>query len=124
MAKTAFDIDPVELSPQEGAFLDRIRAYVWIATNVFAEEHLPGFSYTTGFYHSLGVPDLIVFSLPSEVTNALFWQAFEDAERGERFMVGQPNVGLFANEVPIVALPVVDARFSDHLTWTRWFHLG
>lgn len=122
--KTAFDAPRDRLDAQEIHVLDKIKEHGWFANNVFADEEGPGFSYTMGFWHSLGVPDLITFSLPPETANAIFFDLYDTLKDGRRLNIGVPEYGLIQNDVPLIFLPVDPARFEDHLTWTRWFHAG
>src|SRR5262245_1598505 len=61
--RTALDALTSQLDQHEQDFVAKIREFGWFGTNVFEDAEGPGFSYTTGFWVSLGVPEVIVFSL-------------------------------------------------------------
>src|ERR1700691_3936743 len=70
---TALDAPEDLLDKHEKKFVASVREHGWLRTNVFAEaEHL-GFCYTTGIWKTLGLPELIAFSIKSDAAHGIFW---------------------------------------------------
>ena len=69
---TALSAAPDTLDEHENNFVAKIREFGWFRTNVFPEDDLPGFSYTTGFWSSLKFPELITFALKSDAAHQIF----------------------------------------------------
>lgn len=122
--QTVLEAPRDRFDPQQTRFIQRIEEYGWTGTFVDAGSKGPGFSYTTGFYNSLGVPDLIAFSIPYEPMNEIFWDLYRRQKEGERFALGVPLTDVLGDDVPVVFLPINRARHKDYVTWTTWFHLG
>lgn len=80
--RTALDAPTETLDEHERSFVASIREHGWFRTSVFAEEGQPGFSYTTGFWHNTGLPELIVFGLKNEIAHDVLWELFSDAQAG------------------------------------------
>jgi uncharacterized protein DUF4262 len=118
--RTALDAPDESLDVHEKKFVANIREHGWFRTNVLADGANAGFSYTTGFWLTLGFPDIIVFSLPSETAHAVFWDIFRDVRAGKTPPVGQP-ADLFANMEGFL-FPVGLHHYAEHLGWSRWFY--
>jgi hypothetical protein len=52
---------------------------------------------TTGFWVTLGHPELIIFSLSHDIAHQVFRDAFLDAKAGHPLPVGRRTGDLFAN---------------------------
>jgi hypothetical protein len=111
------------LDESERKFVDNIREYGWFDSHVFVDEKGPGFSYTTGFWVTLGVPEVIVFSLKQEIAHNILWDIFKDAKQGARRPTGEAIQGIFGNGAAYL-LPVAKERYRDQLGWSRWFYGG
>ena len=120
---TALDAPPDTLDAQETNFVAQVRNHGWFRTNVFQDEEGPGFSYTTGFWVHLQAPEIIVFSLTSEIAHAVLWDIYRDVSGGASLQVGQRLPSIFAN-IEAVLLPVSKTFYSDYLGWDRWFYGG
>jgi hypothetical protein len=68
-----------KLDAHEKNFVDLVRQHGWFRTSVFAGEAGPAFSYTTGFWVTLGIPEIIVFDLNPENAHNIFWSIFHEA---------------------------------------------
>ncbi|MGC1429716.1 MAG: DUF4262 domain-containing protein, partial [Albidovulum sp.] len=88
--KTALDIDVDLLDDDEKGFVDNVRTHGWFGTHVFEDADGPGFSYTTGFWQRFEFPELILFSLPKEVSHDIFWNFFHDLTAQKRFPENEP----------------------------------
>ncbi|WP_235364918.1 DUF4262 domain-containing protein [Sphingomonas sp. ERG5] len=111
------------LDAGEANFVDKVRDYGWFATHVTAEEGHPGFAYTTGFWLTLQVPEVIVFSLKSDIAHDVLWDMFRDAKAGARRPMGTSVPDIFGN-TDAYLFPIAKAHYPDHLGWSRWFYGG
>ena len=120
MRPTALNASAEALDDEERHFVGVIREHGWFHTHVIRDDDGPGFSYTTGFWVTLGHPEIIVFSLKDEVASAVLWDIYRSIVAGNRPLVGTPS-DLFAN-MPMALFPVSTAHYHDHLGWSRWFY--
>lgn len=117
---TALDAPDAALDAHERNFVSNIRKHGWVGTGVAAEAGFAGFSYTTGFWVTLGVPEIIVFSLSRETAHAVLWDLFNEMKAGKRQPVRAPT-RVFGNSDGVF-FPVNRQRYADHLGWSRWFY--
>ncbi len=61
----------------------RIERHGWTAIYVGDYSSAPTWAYTIGYQHSLGAPEIIVFDIPQESANALFFEIFHELRRGD-----------------------------------------
>ncbi|HEY3799704.1 MAG TPA: DUF4262 domain-containing protein [Caulobacteraceae bacterium] len=120
---TALDAPTDKLDDQEANFVAQIREHGWFRSNIFEDDTGPGFSYTTGFWSGASAPEVIVFSLKSELAHDVLWDLYRDLKAGEGFPVGQRVATVFAN-IEAVFLPVAKEFYSAYLGWNRWFYAG
>lgn len=122
--KTALELDGAELDPADREFLAQIREHGWFGTRVVdLEKQETDFTYSTGFYHSLGHPEIIVFSLPKQVSHDILWDIYRDIREGN---VPKPETrlpGIFGNHQAVL-LPVSRDFYAEYLGWSRWFYRG
>ncbi len=121
--RTALDVPADRLDRHEQDFVAQIREFGWHSMNVFQDEEGPGFSYTTGFWVGLGVPEVILFSLDSQVAHDVLWDVYRDAKNGRQFPVGVRASGIFAN-VDSFLIPVGKQHYAEYLGWSSWFYGG
>src|SRR3954454_17125888 len=115
--RTALSIPPDKLDPAERDFIGKIQEHGWFNTHVFDPEgELPDFSYSTGFWLKLGFPEVILFSLPSDVSRDVLWDVFREVEAGSPPPMGLPIGGIFSN-TDAVFLPVAKRHYAEHLGW-------
>lgn len=120
---TALDAPADALDADEQRFVNQIREHGWFRTEIFAEDNEPGFSFTTGFWVGHGFPEVIVFSLPREVTHDVLWNLYRLIESGNPPPIGVPTDTLFRGFNALL-VPVDKSHYPDHLGWNRWFHGG
>lgn len=122
--KTALQLSESSLDEGERQFLKAIREHGWFCTRVFdGEGNEPDFSYSTGFLESHNFPEIIVFSLPKEVSHSVLWDLWRDIEASKKPPVGKRIIGIFGN-ADAVLLPVGKSAYAEHLGWNRWFYRG
>jgi len=118
---TALDADPSRLDEDEKKFVANVKEHGWFRTGVFAEEGLAGFSYTTGFWLSVQMPEIIIFSIKDSVAHDVLWDLFRDGKSGLKHPVSARTDQVFAN-LPAYLFPVAKKHYREHLGWSRWFY--
>ena len=121
--RTAFDLPASQLDAHDATLLDHINSHGWTATHVVEDDARPGFAHTTGVRHSLGKPELVIFSLPKAHCHDLFWDLYNRQEAGEGLPVDRPLPGLLT-EFDILLRPVETRQYEAHFGWSRWFCRG
>ena len=121
--RTALDADFDTLDKHEQKFVANVREHGWSATNVFAEEGFPGFLYSTGFWISAQMPEVIIFSTANNAAHAILWDMFRQTKAGVKYSVTTRTNEIFAN-LPAYLFPVSKKHYREHLGWGRWFYGG
>ena len=121
--RTALSAPETALDDGEKNFVANIREHGWFRTSVFSDEDHSGFSYTTGFWATLGKPELIMFGLRSETAHAVFWDVFRDLKSGRDLPVRTPTGDVFGNQ-PACLFLMDKAMYPEYLGWSRWFYAG
>lgn len=122
--KTALELHETELDSADRDFLAQIHEHGWFSTRVFdPEKQEPDFTYSTGLFHSLGHPEIIVFSLPKQVSHEILWDIYRDIRKGNLPKPATQLSGIFGN-YQAVLLPVSKDFYAEHLGWSRWFYRG
>lgn len=121
--ETSLELKFSTLDDQEKVFVNNIREHGWFGTHVNDDEEGPGFSYTTGFWHRFKVPEVVVFSIPSEATHQIFWNIFNDLEAGKQFPLDTPIAGVL-NEYDVFMGRISKDHFNEYLGWNQWFYRG
>ena len=121
---TALDLPDSDLNASERKFLSVIREHGWFNTRVFDPElKEPDFSYSTGFFSSVGFPEIIVFSLPKQVSHDILWDMYRDVSEGKAPPKATKVSGIFGRHQAVL-LPVSTTACDEHLGWARWFYRG
>lgn len=121
--RTALDLPADKLDEHERKFVAQIREHGWFSTSVFGDEEGPGFTYTTGYWVSIGMPEVILFALDSKIAHDLLWGVYRDAKGGRQFPTGVRVPDIFSNNDTFL-FPVGKQHYPEHLGWSRWFYGG
>src|SRR5688572_4611723 len=97
---TALDADPGRLDQHEQKFVQQIREHGWFGTHVGADDEVPGFCYTTGFWLKFRYPEVILFSMSRETAQDTFWHIYRELEAGRRLPVGEPTGEILRMQQP------------------------
>jgi hypothetical protein len=119
--RTALDAPRSALNEHEVTFVDNIREHGWFDTYVFSNEGEASFSYTTGFWVTLGAPEIVVFSLDRIVAHDVLWDIFRDVRDGKQIKIGRYDADVFANGGAYF-FPVARKFYPKFLGWSRWFY--
>ena len=122
--KTALELQEAEIDPADRDFLAHIRKHGWFGTRVFdPDKQEPDFTYSTGFFHGLGHPEIIVFSLPQQVSHDILWNIYRDIREGNAPKPETRLSGIFGNHQAVL-LPVSRDFYAEYLGSSRWFYCG
>lgn len=121
--RTALDADPKRLDQHETKFVENIRKHGWFHTSVFADDKAPGFSFTTGFWLTLGFPEVLIFSMKKETAHDTFQHVFHEVKNGHVFELGKPINDVIVN-FDAVLIPVPTHQLKEYCGWSRWFYGG
>jgi Domain of unknown function (DUF4262) len=85
---------------------------------------VPDWTYSVGLYLTFGVPEVVVFSLPSETATTVLWDIARAARDGRTFASRQVHVdGLPSFLGQRFSFEEVDDAWSESLFgWARWFY--
>src|SRR5262245_15501881 len=121
--RTALDLPANKLDQHEQEFVTKIREFGWYSTSVFGDEEGPGFTYTSGFWVTLEIPEVILFALDSKVAHDVLWDFYREAKNGRQFTIGSRVSDIFAN-IDAYLIPVGRQHYAEYLGWSRWFYGG
>jgi hypothetical protein len=81
----------------------------------------PGWSYSVGLFQTLRHPELVVFGLPSSVTQPIINDLGERIRSGAQFQHGaRDSEVLEKHAVQFVGIP--ESAFETHLGYALWFY--
>lgn len=118
--ETALDVDPSTFNDYERGLVDAVREHGWFCPSVYAEDGEPAFSYSVGFWKSLGKPEVIVLGLPAEVAHSVLWQVWRSFESGLTPQAGEPVADLLEGYLAYF-MPAGD-KADDFMLSTNWFY--
>jgi hypothetical protein len=115
--------DPVQgLSEYEQELISQVREYGWRSTHVFDPDGgAPAFTYTTGFWLTLGYPEVIVFDFPGDLAHDVLGQMFREIRRGRVLPTAEPVEGILSGE-NIQLLPARPETAAEYLLSSKWFY--
>lgn len=117
---TALDVDPSAFNAHEQKIVANVREHGWFCTSVFAEEDQPGFSYSTGFWVSAQMAEVIVFGL-GKTAHSVLWDMFRDGKSGIKHPVSVRTDQIFAG-FPAYLFPVSKKYYREYPLSSRWFY--
>jgi rRNA maturation protein Rpf1 len=102
---TALDAPEHMLDEHELNFVTNIRKHGWFKMGVMGEGEIPNFAYTTGFWKTIGFPELITFSMKDSNAHQTFCNIFNDVQGGRQLKAGE-RIDDILNNLDIVLLPM------------------
>lgn len=119
---TALDAPQDRLDQHEREFVDIVREHGWHEMRVFDETGAhPDFNYSTGIWHGIGFPEIILFSMKRDTARKILWDVYRSAKSGNPPLVGIPTDDIFGNAKAIL-LPVAKRFYAEYLGWSSWFY--
>lgn len=120
---TALDAPSDSLDKDERSFVAKIGEHGWFRTSVAGDDEGPGFSFTTGFWVTVGHPEVVMFSTKGDIAHDVFWDLFREAQVDNALPIGVRTDAVFAN-LPAYVFRVAKRHYRDFLGWSVWFYGG
>lgn len=110
--------------PFEASFFDIIEKHGWHVMSVAnaAGEEGPVFSYSTGIFHRLKAPELLIIGLDSKLSASMInHYGHEMQENGAAFEVGKFYSGFLDGFDIYMLEPDIRAR-KEYAIWADWYY--
>ena len=121
---TALDDPHENQNDYERKLISRVKEFGWQSTHVFGDdEGDPSFTYSTGFWLTLGRPEIILFDLPSNLAHDVLGQAYRLFSDGTEFQLEKPVAGLLSKE-SVCFFSVSNDAIAEYLLSSEWFYKG
>lgn len=121
--ETRLDFSSDNFDIHEQNFLTNIREHGWFNTHVHQDEEGVGFSFSTGFFLDLNMPEIIVFDMDQNAAHQCLWNVHRLFNSASKPVQTQRCSKILAKH-DVVFLPVDKNQYSDYLGWSRWFYKG
>ena len=59
-----------------------IAEHGWYGIHVHEDGDFPGFSYSIGFWESVGAPEFLIYGLPKGLMHSMLWEMFRQFKAG------------------------------------------
>ena len=118
--ETVLDDPSATLRDYEKELIHLVREHGWQTTSVLGGGS-PAFSYTTGFWLTIGHPELIVFDFPPQLAHDVFGQVMREVQSGRELPMRVPLSGILAGE-DVYLFPVKPTVAAQYLLSSRWFY--
>lgn len=86
-------------------------------------EHVP-FTYSIGIEQSLGMPELIVIGLKSDVAYSAINECYRQMKEGGAIAPGARVSGLLGGDFECLIGETSSERVGDYMGWARWLYKG
>jgi Domain of unknown function (DUF4262) len=110
-----------DVDPAEKAVLADIDTYGWHGLWIREDAAGPQFSYSIGFYHTLGAPEVIVVGIRHELAHSMLWEAYHRARRGETVAPGRFYDGFLDGHAVTFVEVTGDAR-REYFGFAQWYY--
>ena len=105
----------------EKAVLADIDQYGWHGLWIREDDEGPQFSYSIGFYGTLGAPEVIVVGIRSELAHSLLWEAYRRVRRGETLAPGRFYDDFLDGHAITFVNVTGDAR-REYFGFAQWYY--
>jgi hypothetical protein len=95
----------------------RIAKHGWTATYVGDYATAPTWAYSIGFQQTLGQPEIVVFDVPKEVANGIFWTTYEELKAGTLVLEDGARWHAEDEEKPLVWRKVHQTQIESRVGW-------
>lgn len=112
-----------ELTEGDRQLLSDIQEYGWHVVKVMADGTEPGFSYSIGIYKSLGLPEIVIVGLPSDLAHQLINLIGSDLKKGKSYQSGDYYDDIIEN-YKCYMLEVEKSRFKEYFGYGTWYYKG
>jgi hypothetical protein len=121
--RTALDDPPDGMNDYERKLVANVREHGWQSTYVGAGEDAPSFAYSIGFWASAAIPEILILSLPSDVSHSILAFIFEEAASGFAPPVGTAVSGVTPG-YDCYFFPIGPAAYGEYPLSCNWFYRG
>jgi hypothetical protein len=121
--RTGIDLAESELNAHEKQIVAAVRSDGWFGTHVTSGEGAPAFSYTIGFWKTLGLPEILTFSLPGKTAHGSFWALYDLCKASGALPIATP-VPEILNNVDVQFFPLGDTARRKYMLSDTWFYCG
>lgn len=108
------------IDPGDQKVVDDVAEHGWHCVHITADEEGPNFSFSVGWWETLGTPETIVFGLRREVHHNLLWILYQQIQNGLRIADGLRISGLLEG-FECIARRVDLSQMSDHFGYALWY---
>ena len=112
-----------DVDPAEKAVLADIDTYGWHGLWIREDAAGPQFTYSIGFHHTLGAPEVIVVGIRHELAHSMLWEAYHRARRGETLAPGRFYDGFLDGHAVTFVEVTGDAR-REYFGFAQWYYKG
>jgi len=120
--------ETADLDPQQKAILDNVETYGLAVMHVAAEEPTkPSYSFSVGFEHSLGQPEVLIYGLERDMAQSMINEVFRQCKEDGLDLADGQAIGNLIEGYDCVVRPIEDPRArAAHFGYANWFqrHTG
>jgi hypothetical protein len=112
-----------DIDSSEKAVIADVAEYGWHGLWIHADDKGPEFSYSVGFYRTLGAPEVIVVGLRSEIAHSMLWEAYRRFEQRDVLQPGSFYEDFLEGHV-VTFVDVSDDARNEYFGFAYWFYKG
>jgi hypothetical protein len=112
------------LNDDEERLIANVRDYGCQVLSVMAGENSPPFSYSIGFWETVGQPEAIIFGMNSEMGHYALMETLRQCEAGLALRDGQQLDGLLKDHDVVCIAREVEPRYlvPNYFNSALWYH--
>ena len=101
-----------------------IEEYGLHVINVMEDDENTPFTYSIGIEQSLGMPELIIIGLDSDVAQSVINECYRQMKEGGAIAPGARVAGLLGGDVECLIGDASSERVADYMYWASWLYKG
>jgi hypothetical protein len=105
----------------EAQLLADIEQVGWHMITVAEDDEGPGWTYSIGFFHSYGHPEVVVFGLPNDVMQGIVDSIASLIKAGSHF-ADRDETDQVLSGYPCVFRTVQASHYAAHFGYAQWFY--
>lgn len=100
--------------------VDGIAEHGWYSMHVLAERDFPGFTYSIGFWESIGTPEFLIYGLPKQLMHSMLWELFHQLKAGRPIEDGA-RISDLIEDCDCIIRPIHESHIREHLGSALWY---
>lgn len=108
------------LTDLEQKMVEGIAEHGWFSTHVLEEGDFPGFTYSVGFWESVGAPEFLIYGLPKGLMHSMLWELFRQLKAGRSVEDGA-RVSELLEGFDCIMRPIHESHVREHLGSALWY---